>query len=294
MKNIKIIVGVFMMLLSLVACRDEDLNPIPTATILKGVTFTAATTPSFSKVLKVSSVDTDILEFNTNTTNPELIQKMDVYADLVYADKTKATVSKLLQTLPQLVGNVKIPYSQIFTTLGVKAVDLNAGDVIKIKFVATTPDGRTISELNTAGSVPVSGSSAFTRSFNIEVPCFYKASAYGGKWTVKTDDWADYAVGAEIKVTPGPAADQLTLGIYATDVNHKDIVLTISDLNSGAVTVPKQNYGSYTAFLDDGDFFAEGTGTVNGCTGLISLELIHSAPKAAYVSPKLKFILERK
>ncbi|MBK8721278.1 MAG: hypothetical protein IPL95_03020 [Saprospiraceae bacterium] len=148
---------------------------------------------------------------------------------------------------------------------------MKPGDIIKAKFVATTPDGRTFSEDNTVGTLPSSGSSAFTRSINTTVACVFSASQFStGKWTVAVDDWNDYKVGDEITVKPGPGANDLTLGIFNTDENHKDVVITVSNANTGAVTIAKQAYGIYKSLGDPDTYSCEGTGSISGCAGTIN------------------------
>lgn len=287
MKKVNIYFSLLILLTGLFSCRDESLNPIPTTEFKDGVTFTAVgTSPAF---LDLANFTGSKLEFTTDTKRPDLISKVDVWAELVPASGTK--ISKYFKTLPQLVGTNSYLFSDMLSALSLSASDLKPGDIIKAKFVATTPDGRTFSEDNTVGTLPSSGSSAFTRSINTTVACVFNASQFStGKWTVAVDEWNDYKVGEEITVKPGPGANDLTLGIYATTINHKDIVITVSNLNTGAITVAKQAYGMYVG--DPDTYSAEGTGSLSGCAGTINLSLKHTSPN--YTSPFLKFNLVRK
>jgi hypothetical protein len=291
MKN-NIIITMLMVFMGFISCRDEALNPIPSADFKDGVTFTARqTTSAFLDLGNLTSATK--LDFETTTTRPDLISKVDVLAELVPAVGTK--ISKYLLTLPQLVGTNTILYNSMLTALGITAADLKPGDILKVKFVATTPDGRTFSEDNTVGTLPTGfgASSGFTGSLRTTVACVFNPAQFTtGTWSVTADDWADYAIGAPITVKAGPGANDLTLGIFATDKNHKDLVITVTNANTGAVTMAKQVYGEYTAFPPD-IYSAEGTGSISGCAGTIDLVLKHSSNLGASY-PGQKFSLKRK
>lgn len=277
-------ISFLVILYAIMGCRDESKNPIPTSQFKDGVTFEA--TAKSSAFLDVSKVNEAKMEFDTKTTRPDLIAKMDIMAELIPVGGEKVT--KFLTTIPQLVGTTSIPYSQFLTALGISASQLKPGDIIRAKFVATTPDGRIFSEDNTVGTLPAKGSSGFTRSINVTVACVFSAAQFAtGTWVVDIDDWQDYKKGDEIKVTAGPGANDLTLGIFATNGKHKDIVVNITNTNTGAATVAKQEYGTYGN--DPAVWSAQGIGNVSGCAGTIELVINHTSIEyGAFPGNKLK------
>lgn len=297
MKNIKLIILTILVISGLSSCRDESKSLIPE--LKHGVTFEA--TLKSSPFLDLAKVDGAKLEFETKTTNPELIAKVDVMAELVPA--LGARITKPLITLSPIVGSPSIPFSQIFTALGITPSQLKPGDVIRAKFVATTPDGRTFSEDNTVGTLPATGSSGFTRSVNVTVACVFDASQFAtGTWIVDVDDWGDIDKGKEISVKPGPGVNELTIDFYGGPAenyafvpgSHTPSIITISNLNTGGVTVPKQAYGIYDG--DPATYSIEGTGNVSGCAGTIELILKHTSSDgyASGATPTLKFRLVKK
>lgn len=299
MKRINVIY-MFVLAVLAMACRDESLNPIPTSKFLYGVTFTstAATNP----FLDLAKIDGAKMEFTTATTRPDLIKKVDVVAEWVPAKGTK--VSKQMLTLNSVTGAQSIPYATMFTALGITPAQLNPGDVLRAKFVVTTQDGRTFSEDNTVGTLPSTGSSAFTRAVTATVACVFNPAQFAtGTWAVVSDQWGDFKPGAEIKVKPGPGANDLTLQLYLTAPTSeyaakpgtgKELVITVTNANTGAVKMDKQAYGVY-----DGDadiYSAEGTGSISGCAGTIDLTLKHTnnAGYSSGANPSVKISLKRK
>ena len=116
---------------------------------------------------------------------------------------------------------------------------------------------------------------AFT--WQATVFCAFNRSAFTGNFKVVKDGWQDFSVGDLVAVSPGPSATQITIIAYpapqAGGANRKPIILDI-DPATNKVTVKKQIYGDYPP--GDIDVAAQGTGTVNSCSGTISLSLIHS------------------
>jgi hypothetical protein len=299
MKNIKFILGILLIMSGLTSCRDESLNPIPSTKFKDGVTFTAIA--KSSAFLDLSKLEGAKMEFETASERPDLISKVDVMAELIPANG--ARVLRPLITLPNIIGSTSIPYSQFFTALGITPAQLKPGDVIRAKFVAVTPDGRTFSEDNTVGTLPTAGNSAFTRSINVTVACVFNAAQFAtGTWVVDVDEWGDIDKGKEISVTPGPGANDLTIDFYGGPAenfpfeagSHKPTVITVTNANTGAVTVPKQSYGIYVG--DPATYSMEGTGSISGCAGTIELILKHTSTDgySSGATPAVKFKLVRK
>lgn len=298
MKKINIYFILVMLLSGLIACRDESLNPLPTGKLIGGVTFTAVA--KSSAFLDLSKLDGAKMEFETNSTRPDLISKVDVMAELIPAGG--ARVLRPMLTLPAIVGTTSIPYTQFFTSLGITPDKLKPGDVLRAKFVCTTPDGRTFSEDNTVNTMPTFGSSGFTRSINVTVACVFSASQFTtGTWVVEQDDWGDIDKGKVISVKPGPGVNDLTIDFYGgpqenfpfVPDTHKPTVITVTNVNTGTVVVSKQTYGIYVG--DPATYSMEGTGNVSGCAGNIELTLKHTSTDgyASGPTPNLKFVLKR-
>jgi hypothetical protein len=121
---------------------------------------------------------------------------------------------------------------------------------------------------------------AFT--WSVSVFCGFNQSVFSGGFKVVKDGWADFNVGDVIAVKPGPLATQITITAYpspAFGTNRKDIVLDVNP-KTNAVTVKQQIYGDYPP--SNFNLSVRGTGSVNSCTGTISLSLIHSEAGTDY------------
>jgi hypothetical protein len=121
-------------------------------------------------------------------------------------------------------------------------------------------------------------------------PCAYNQSILTGTYKIIRDDWQDYVNLPQPvpPVTPGPAANQITLMVYpgaAAGTNAKPMIVTIDTLNAGGgnATVANQIIGDYpgagatnataqTNVADANNSF------VDFCTGEIHLELDFTLP----------------
>jgi hypothetical protein len=175
-----------------------------------------------------------------------------------------------------------------------KGAWFNGSEDFIITWVLTTPDGKVFNKFNEdsvcGDPTDLSEASANCRlTFNVN-PCEYEQSLFAtGTWTVAVDDWNDFKAGTAVRVKPGTAANELVVEVTATDGNHKDLVLTVE--KTGKVTIAKQVYGTYGT--DPAVWSADGSGSVNGCKGIIDLVINHSS--AAYGAyPNQKFRLVRK
>jgi hypothetical protein len=175
-----------------------------------------------------------------------------------------------------------------------KGAWFNGSEDFVVTWVFTTSDGKVFnkfSETSICGDpTNLSEASANCRlKFNVN-PCEFSGSLFEtGTWTVAEDTWQDFKLGTVVRVKPGPKADELTVEATSSDVDHKDLVLTVA--KTGVVKIAKQVYGGYTA--DPGPIYAaEGSGSVNGCKGIIDLVINHSSGASSF--PNFKFKLVRK
>jgi hypothetical protein len=124
--------------------------------------------------------------------------------------------------------------------------------------------------------------------------CEFKTTQFdAGNWTVDVDTWQDFKIGTAVRVKGGPGADQITVEATATDVDHKDLVLTVTDKFTGAVKINKQAYGIYKFLNDPNTYSAEGSGNINGCAGVIDIIINHTGSDGSSY-PGYKFKVTRK
>ncbi|MGL4632248.1 MAG: hypothetical protein ACRCVT_13685 [Leadbetterella sp.] len=279
MKNIKLIAIVSLFFAGLLACRDESKNPIPE--LKEGVTFTATANNNAAIFLDIATYNatTSKLNFEASSIRPDLVSKIEGIAEYIPATGARVLADKspviTITDISTAKKSYSVEYQKMFDALKITASSLKPGDQVRMRFVGYTPDGRSYSEANTVASAITSGFGNFTTGFSTTIACVFNPKQFEGTWAVDVDEWEDYKKGDVIKVTAGPRADELTIGVFATDVNHKDIVLKVTNLNTGVATVAKQNYGAYKAFPAIGELTAEGTGSVSGCAGTITLSLTH-------------------
>lgn len=112
-----------------------------------------------------------------------------------------------------------------------------------------------------------------------------------GTYTLTTDDWADYAEGTELEVVRVDDTHISVSEYPATGFSHADMVISITDLRSGTAVVESQNNGSYNASGTQ-TTTTTGTGSVNGCSGVIDLNLRFVLPCCGTFSNN-HFVLER-
>ncbi len=93
-----------------------------------------------------------------------------------------------------------------------------------------------------------------------------------GTYTLTTDAWADYPLGTELTVERIDDTHISVVEYPATGFSHADMVITITDLRNGTAVVESQNSGSYNASGTQ-QTTTSGTGSVNGCSGVIDLNL---------------------
>lgn len=235
------------------------------------------------------------------------IEMIEYYKDADLNDKSASLGKKLVKTIASPAGNRQwnnftISASEVYNLYKDATVTYDKVNAVKVfenpanprpkgtwfngtedfvvTWVLTTPDGKIFNKFNEdsvcGDPTDLSEASANCRlTFDVN-GCESTSDQFTGNWKVVEDGWNDYKVGDLIKVTPGATADEFTIDVFATDIDHKGLIVKIKDKLTGSVTVAKQAYGTYTAYLSDGAYSAEGIGTVNGCSGTITLTLKHS------------------
>jgi hypothetical protein len=328
-------------LISLTACRDEALNPVPVwepavhgfGVFDTGGTTKSALTNDYLRNFPASGQDaataTIPLKVRWVSLDSKLtVSKVEVYLEMIEYYKDADQNDKKVSLGNKIVKTITTPAANrqwnAFTISGTEAYNLfkdatvkydktnavkvfenpanprpkgqwfNGSEDFIVTWVLTTSDGKVFnkfSETSICGDpTDLSEASANCRlTFNVN-PCEFSNSLFeGGNWVITADDWNDFGgLGKSVRVKPGPAANELTVQVTSTDVDHKDLVLTVD--KSGKVVIAKQAYGSYSP--DPVVYSAEGSGSVNGCKGTINLAVSHSSAAGAYGS--FKFNLVRK
>lgn len=173
--------------------------------------------------------------------------------------------------------------AEIAKVLGVAPSALTPGNTYTFYNEVVTKDGRLFSAANTADDFQGQNSYKMAFTWQATVFCAFNQSVFTGSFKVVKDGWQDFSVGDLVAVSPGPLATQITIIAYpapqAGGTNRKPIILDV-DPATNKVIVKKQIYGDYPP--GDFDVAAQGTGTVNSCSGTISLSLTHSEGSAVF------------
>ena len=177
--------------------------------------------------------------------------------------------------------------------LGVTPAGLSPGNQYIFYNQNVTKDGRIFDVSNSEDDLE--GQPGYQAAFRWQaiVFCAYDpASTNNVVYEVVNDDWHDFAPGESITVKNGPSANQITLeGVYATNINHKDILVDIAPAN-GAAIVARQVYVAYKG--DPNVYQAEGTGFIFSCAGLINLNLRHTTTSGLAAAGLFNLSLKKK
>ncbi|MBC7828523.1 MAG: hypothetical protein H7122_12305 [Chitinophagaceae bacterium] len=238
---------------------------------------------SIGSYLKLERADKTTLDYNkiatesvTITVTPigSEVEKINIFAVLggENLDKSKW---KPVKSIPAAGSplTLTVTAQELATAFGIQPAGLSPGNQYTFYNQNVTKDGRIFDVSNSEDDLE--GQPGYQAAFRWQAIIFCSfdpASTNNIVYEVVNDGWGDFAVGDLITVKNGPSANQITLqGVYATAINHKDIVVDIVPAN-GAATVIRQAYGTYT-----GDaprvFNADGTGFIFSCAGVINLNL---------------------
>ena len=130
----------------------------------------------------------------------------------------------------------------------VKVVDANGGDVTDATCYILDWSASNPKPTSVTNGIAAFKMAATTDLSVVVTNVLWVADAYVGAYTVVQDDWADVAVGSTLNITKIDATHLQVNGYPATDINHKDLVITIPNpVLGGGITVASQASGAYTA-----------------------------------------------
>ncbi len=115
--------------------------------------------------------------------------------------------------------------------------------------------------------------------------------SFDGDYEVVIDDWEDYSKGDVLTVEIVDATHLRVVDYPGTSVNHVDMIITITNLATGAATVVSQNNGSYNASGTQ-QTTTSGSGSVTPCDG-IQLTLNFALPCCGSFNDNA-FVLKKK
>jgi hypothetical protein len=95
----------------------------------------------------------------------------------------------------------------------------------------------------------------------------YTTAELAGTYTIVADEWEDFHEGDEVTVERVDDNNIRIIEYPATTVDHAGLVITITNLATGAATVVSQSNGSYNASGTQATT-TTGSGTVSKCNGL--------------------------
>lgn len=167
---------------------------------------------------------------------------------------------------------------EVATALGVAPISLNPGNFYTFYNQVIAKDGRKFDVSNTPGALESNSNYNAVFRWQAYITCPFTGNMTGN-YKVLQDDWQDWSPGDIVKVTDGPAANQVNLSKVWPNANYGDIVnpLVVNvDPKNGTAKVPlvtfANNYpGTATA---QGANAGDIAGYVFSCTGYITLSMI--------------------
>jgi hypothetical protein len=104
-----------------------------------------------------------------------------------------------------------------------------------------------------------------------------------GKYKVIADGWEDWPLGAIVPVADGPGANQVDLsGVYPGGGYVKNKLVVNVDPATGAASIPRVDYGSYSPTGAVYSAAAANAGYIFSCTGYIGLKMEHFYGTSSY------------
>lgn len=240
---------------------------------------------SYLNLVKVNNTNLNSLDANSTVgmvvkEYGEPVESVNLYvSQTATLDKTKW---KLIKKYPYTAGSeltLSATTTEVAKALGITQASMAPGTTYFMYNEVVTKDGRTFSSANTSfGDLEGQPGFNVALSWRATVVCPYTPAEFDNKtYKIVRDEWHDFEVGDPIQVVLGPGANQITLqGLWPTNVQHKDMVITI-DPKSGAATVVRYNYGGYGSAAT---YTNATTGTSNfvfSCTQTIDLTLNHQS-----------------
>lgn len=200
------------------------------------------------------------------------------------ADPTKW---KLVKTVP-VSGTTELGATgaEIATAMGVPIATLFApGEFCTFYNQVVTEDGKTFDLSNTLGALEnATGYNACFR-WTAYVVCPF-TGGIAGYYKVLADGWEDWSIGDIVSVKDGPGANQVDLSEVYPAAHYGGIVTNKLVVNvnaaTGAASIPKVDYGKYSANGTVYSAQAANAGYIFSCTGYIGLKIEHLAGASSY------------
>lgn len=210
------------------------------------------------------------------------IKQVKLY--VVKSANADPTAWKLVKTV-DVNGTTELSATgaEVATAIGTPAATLFApGQFYTFYNQVITEDGRTFDLSNTLGALEnASGYNACFR-WTAYVVCPF-TGGMAGNYKVIADGWEDWALGAIVPVADGPGANQVDLsGVYPGGGYVKNKLVVNVDPATGAASIPRVDYGSYSPTGAVYSAAAANAGYIFSCTGYIGLKIEHFYGTSSY------------
>ena len=210
------------------------------------------------------------------------IKQVKLY--VVKSANSDPTAWKLVKTV-DVNGTTELSATgaEVATAIGTPAATLFApGQFYTFYNQVVTEDGRTFDLSNTLGALEnASGYNACFR-WTAYVVCPF-TGGMAGKYKVIADGWEDWPLGAIVPVADGPGANQVDLsGVYPGGGYVKNKLVVNVDPATGAASIPRVDYGSYSPTGAVYSAAAANAGYIFSCTGYIGLKIEHFYGTSSY------------
>ena len=210
------------------------------------------------------------------------IKQVKLY--VVKSANADPTAWKLVKTV-DVNGTTELSATgaEVATAIGTPAATLFApGQFYTFYNQVVTEDGRTFDLSNTLGALEnASGYNACFR-WTAYVVCPF-TGGMAGKYKVIADGWEDWPLGAIVPVADGPGANQVDLsGVYPGGGYVKNKLVVNVDPATGAASIPRVDYGSYSPTGAVYSAAAANAGYIFSCTGYIGLKIEHFYGTSSY------------
>jgi hypothetical protein len=210
------------------------------------------------------------------------IKQVKLY--VVKSANADPTAWKLVKTV-DVNGTTELSATgaEVATAIGTPAATLFApGQFYTFYNQVVTEDGRTFDLSNTLGALEnASGYNACFR-WTAYVVCPF-TGGMAGKYKVIADGWEDWPLGAIVNVADGPGANQVDLsGVYPGGGYVKNKLVVNVDPATGAASIPRVDYGSYSPTGAVYSAAAANAGYIFSCTGYIGLKMEHFYGTSSY------------
>lgn len=228
-----------------------------------------------------------------------LLDHVDFYVSITDTEVSGSDISgtALVETIPassfakneygEPETSFSFTYGDALTALGIDQADVEGVDSFEVVWELFTTDGRSYTKGDVSGDVSAIGgyySSPFFYAIAFKCGLTDTSTLFNGDFEVVTDTWEDYAPGETLPVIPDPD-DPLSFRILSTNnpyIANPDtsyIKVTVVD-DDGNVTLASNECFSYNGWICAD---VTGDGTINTCTGDMTLNLTFAGVYDGYV-----------